>query len=93
MKTFDMSFTKILILFQYLFMKKLLISSELFITCKSMINFPSLRFNISIHFLDTSYIRIGLTFMILNLGSDVSEDLLFLCFKENPDSFILYVAT
>ena len=74
-------------------MKKYLISSKLFITCNSMINFPSLRLNNSVQFLDTSSVRIGLKFVLLDLGSDFSENLLFLSFKENPDSFVLHFAT
>ena len=58
-----------------------------------MINFPSLRINNSIQFADTSSIRTGLKFVLLDLGSDFSENLLFLSFKENPDSFVIHVAT
>ena len=53
-----------------------------------MINFSSLRLNNSTQFLDNSSIRIGLKFVFLDLGSDFSEHLLFLSFKENPDSFV-----
>ena len=74
-------------------MKKWLVSSKLFITCKRMINFSSLRLDNSIQFLDTSPIRIGLKFVFLNLGSEISEKLLFLSFKENPDGFVLHFAT
>ena len=83
-----MSFTKIPILFQLLFMKKLLISSKLFILCKGMINLTSLRLNNSIQFLDTSSIIIGLELVFVNLCSTISENLLFLSFKENPDLLI-----
>ena len=62
-------------------------------TCNSMISLFSLRLNNSIQFLKTSSIRIGLKFVFLNLGSNVSENLLFLSFKENPDSFVFHVAT
>ena len=57
-----------------------------------MINF-SLRLNNSIQFLNTSSIRIGLKFVFLNLSSDFSENLLFLSFKENPDSLAFHFAT
>ena len=82
-----MSFTKIPILLQ-LFMKKLLISSKLFVSCKSTINFTSLRLDNSIQFLDTSSIIIGLELVFLNLCSTISENLLYLSFKENPDLLI-----
>ena len=65
-------------------MKKLLISSKLFVSCMSMSNLTSLRLNNSIQFLDTSFI-VGLELVFLNLCSTISENLLFLSFKENPD--------
>ena len=74
-------------------LKTQLISSELFITCKNMINLPSLRLNNSTLFLDTSSIRIDLKFVLLDLRSNFSENWLFLSFKENPDSFVFHVAT
>ena len=58
-----------------------------------MINPSSLRINNSSLFLDTSSIRICLKFVLLDLGSDFSENLLFLSFKENPDSFVFHFAT
>ena len=59
-----------------------------------MINVHSLRINNSSQFLDTSSIRIGLEFVLLDLRSDFSKHLLFLSFKENPDySFVFRVAT
>ena len=57
-----------------------------------MINFPSLRLDNSIQFLNSSPIRIGLKFVLLNLGSNFSEDLLS-SFKENPDCFVFHFAT
>ena len=54
---------------------------KLFITCSSMINLSSLRLDNSIQFLDTSSIRIGLKLVLLNLGSNVSENLLFFAFQ------------
>ena len=86
-----MSFTKFSILFQYLFMKKLLISSKLFVSQKSTINLTSLRLDNSIHFLDTSSVIIGLELVSLNLCSTISENLLFLSFQKNPD--LLWVTT
>ena len=53
-----------------------------------VINLTSLRLNNSIQFLNTALVRIGFKFMFLNLGSTISENLLFLSFKENPDSFV-----
>ena len=59
-----------------------------------MTNFPSLRLNNSIQFLDTSAMSdIGLNFVLIDLSCDFSENLLFLSFKENPDSFVFQVAT
>ena len=58
-----------------------------------MINLSSLRLNDSTQLLDTSSIRIGLKFVLLDLGSDFSENLLFLAFKENPDSSVFHFAT
>ena len=69
-------------------MKKLLISSKLFITCEGVIIFSSLRLDNSTQFLDTSPIRIGLELVFVNLCSQVSENLLFLSFKKNPDLLI-----
>ena len=74
-------------------MKKYLLSSKLFISCKSMINFSSLRLDNSIHFLNISPIRICLKFVSLTLGSTISENLLLLSFKENPDLLIFWVTT
>ena len=74
-------------------MKKLLISSKLFISCKSTINLTSLRRDNSIQFLDTSSIIIGLELVFLNLCSTISENLLFWSFQKNPDMLIFWVAT
>ena len=54
-----------------------------------MINFSSWRLDNSIQFLNTSLVRIGLKFVLL----DFSENLLILSLKENPDSFGFHVAT
>ena len=74
-------------------MKKLSILSKLFISCKDMINFSSLRLNNSTQFLSTSSIRIGLKFVLMDLGSNFGENLLFLSLVENPDSFVFHFAT
>ena len=74
-------------------MKKLLISSKLFISLKSTINFTSLRLDNSIQFWDISSVIIGLELVCLNLCSIISEHLLFLSFKMNPDLLIFWVAT
>ena len=58
-----------------------------------MINFPSLRLDSSIQFLDTSSVIIGLKFVLLDLCSNFREDLIFLSFKENPVSFVFHFAT
>ena len=83
-----MSFTKIPILLQLLFMKKLMISSMLFVSLMSTINFTSLRLDSFIQFLDTSSVIIGLELVFLNLCSIISESLLFLSFQKNPDLLI-----
>ena len=80
-----MSFTKIPILFQKLFMMKLLISSKLFISCMSVINLTSLRLDNFIQLLDTSSVIICLELVFLNLCSIISESLLFSSFQNNPD--------
>ena len=74
-------------------MKKLLISSELFVFCQSMINLTSLRLDNSIQFLDTSSIMFVLELVFLNLCSTVSENLLLLSFQKNADLLIFRVAT
>ena len=63
-------------------MEKLLISSKLFVTCKSVINFSSLRLD------NSTPITIGLELVFVNLCSTISENLLFLSFQENPDLLI-----
>ena len=62
-------------------MKKLLISLKLFITCKSVINFFSLRLNNSIQFLDTSCIIIGLKLVLLNLDSKNQREFALFVFQ------------
>ena len=69
-------------------MKKLLILSKLFVSCKSMIYLTSLRLNNSIQFLDTSSTIIGFELVFLNLCSTIRENSLFLSFKEKPDLLI-----
>ena len=46
-----------------------------------MINLSSLRINNSSQFLDTSSVRLGLKFVLLDLSSDFSENFLFLSFR------------
>ena len=69
-------------------MKKLLISSKLFVSCKSTINLISLRLDNSIQFLDTSSVVLGLELVFLNLCCTISENLLSLSFQKNPDLLI-----
>ena len=69
-------------------MKKLLISSKLFVSCKNTINLTSFRLDNSIQFWDTSSVIIGLELVFLNLCSAISENLLFLSFQKNPDLLI-----
>ena len=83
-----MSFTKIPILFQFLYMKKLLISSMSFVSLMSTINFSSLRLDHFIQLSNTSSVIICLEFVFLNLCSIISENLLFLSFQKNPDLLI-----
>ena len=77
-----MSFTRIPVLFQQLFMKKLLISSKLFVS-KSTIDLTSLRLDNSIQFLDTSSVIIDLELMFLNFCSTISENLLSVVSEES----------
>ena len=74
-------------------MKKLLISSKLFVSLKSTINLTSLRLDNSIQFLVTSSVIIGLEIVTLNDHSTISKNLLFLSFQKNPDLLIFRVAT
>ena len=83
-----MSFKKFSILFQLLFMKKLLISSKSFVSLMSTINVSSLRLDHFIQLLNTSSVLIGLEPVFLNLCSIISENLLFLSFQKNPDLLI-----
>ena len=83
-----MSFPNFSILFQYLFLKMLLISSKLVVSLNSTINLTSSRIDNSIQFLDTSSVIIGLELVFLNLCSTNSQNLLFLSFQKNPDLLI-----
>ena len=74
-------------------MKKLLISSKLFVLLKSTIKFLSLRPDNFVQFLDLSYVIIGLELVFLNLCSVISENLLFLSFQKNPYLLIFCAAT
>ena len=81
------------ILFQQLFMKKLLISSKLFVFLMSTINFSSLRLDNFIQLLNTSSVIIGLEFVFSNLCLTISVNLLSLSFQNNPDLLIFWAAT
>ena len=59
-------------------MKKLLISSMLFVSFGTTLNFTSSRLDNSIQFLDISSVIIGL------------ENLFFLSFQKNPDLLIFW---
>ena len=61
--------------------------------CYSMINLHLLKSNNSSEFLDTSSVRLGLKFVLLDHRFDFSKNLLFLSFKENPDPLVFRVAT
>ena len=80
-EAFLISFSKIPILLQQLFMNKLMISSKLFVSCQSTINLTSLILDNSIQLLNTSSIIIGLEFVFLNLNSTISDNLLSLSFR------------
>ena len=69
-----MSFTKFSILFWALCMKKLLISTTLFVPLMSTINLTSLRLDNSLQFWDLSSVIIGLELVFLNLCSMISEN-------------------
>ena len=69
-------------------MKKLVISSMLFVSLMSTINLTSLRLDNSIQFLDTSSVIIGLELVLLILCSTISENLPLLSFQKNPDLLI-----
>ena len=70
-------------------MKKLLISSKLFVSLMGTINFSSLRLDDSIQLLDTSSVIIGLEFVFLNLCSIDSENrrILICSFSESRREF------
>ena len=80
-----MNFTKIPILCQLLFMKKLLIPSTAFVSLMSTINFSFLRLDDFIQLLNTSSVIIGLEFVFSNLCLTLSENLRSLSFQKNPD--------
>ena len=60
---------------------KQLISSKLIVSCKSKINFLSLRLDNSFQFLNTSFVMIGLELVFVNICSAISENLLFFSSK------------
>ena len=70
-----MSFTKIPILCQLLFMNKLLISSMSFISLISTMNFTFLRLDKSIQCLYISSVTMSLELVFWNFCSIVSENL------------------
>ena len=80
-----MSFTKIPILFQQLFMKKLMILFKSFVSLMSTRNFFFLRLDHFITPLNTSSVIICLEFVFSNLRLTVSEDLLPLSVQESPN--------
>ena len=92
-ETFLMSFTKIPILCQQLFMKKLLISSKLFVSLMSTINFSSLRLDHCFQFSNTFSVVLGLEFVFSNLCLTVSENLLSLSLQESPNLFTFRVVS
>ena len=71
-------------------MKKLLISSKLFVSLMSTINFSSLRLDNFIQLWNTSSVIIGLEFVFLNLRLKISENMLALSlsFQKNPNLLI-----
>ena len=60
-------------------MKKLLISSMLFVSLVSTINFILFQQDNFIQFLDISSVMIGLELVFLNLCSAISDNLIFFC--------------
>ena len=84
-----MNFTKIPVLLQLLFMKKLVILSTSFF-CLSTMKFFFLRLDRCIEFLRTSVI-ISLEFVLSNLRLTISENLLTLSFQKNPNLFAFRV--
>ena len=83
-----MSFTKIPILFQQLFMKKLLISSELFVSLMSTKNFSSLRLDNFIRLLNISSVIIDLEFVFFESLLYNQRESALLSFQKNPDLLI-----
>ena len=85
-----MSFTKIPVLHQQLFMKKLMILSASFV-CLSTMNFFFLPLDRFIQFLFSSSVIISLEFVLSNLRLAVSEDLLPLSVQKSPNLFMFRV--
>ena len=86
-----MSFTKIPVLLQLLFMKLLILSTS-FVSLSTM-KFFLLRLDRFIQFLFTSSVIISLEFVFSNLRLTVSEDLLPLSFQESPNLFTFGVVS
>ena len=63
-------------------MKKLFLSSKLFVSCQNTIDLTSLRLDNIIQLWDTSSVRIGLELVFLSLCSAISENLLFFVVPE-----------
>ena len=89
-ETFLMSFTKIPVLLQQLFMKKLMILSAL-VVCLSTMKFFFLRLDRFIQFLYTASVIISLEFVFSNLRLTVSENLLSLSLQKSPNLFAFRV--
>ena len=85
-----MSFTKIPVLLQQLFMKKLMILSTSFF-CLSTMKFFLLRLDRFTNFLYTSSVIISLEIVFSNLRLTVSEDLIPLSVQESPNLFFFRV--
>ena len=65
-------------------MKKLFISSKLFVSLMTTIKFSSLRLNNFTQLVNFSSVIIGLEFVFLNLLLTISKNLLSLSFQKNP---------
>ena len=89
LRLYLMSFTKIPVLLQYLFMKKLLISSMKFF-CWNTIKFFLLRLDRFTQFMNSS-VMICLEFVFLNLRLTVFEDLLPLSVQKSPNLCVFRV--
>ena len=70
-------------------MKKLFLSSKLFVSCQNTINLTSLRLDNIIQLWDTSSVIIGLELVFLSLCSAISENLLFAVPEESWLAHIL----